>query len=83
MDRGRHVVDGEQLALVAHLDRHGLGAEAVEDLLHDFLGQLDPAVFVLDLRRLSALALSTIETVRATATRSASQFRRKFAIDGT
>ena len=41
MDLMRHVVDGEQLALVAHLDRHGLGAEAVENLLDHVLGQLE------------------------------------------
>ena len=41
MDFMRHIVDGEQLALVAHLDRHHLGAEVVENLLDDVLGQLE------------------------------------------
>ncbi len=44
MDLRRHVVDGEQLALVAHLDRDGLGAEAVENLLHHLFGQVDPVI---------------------------------------
>ena len=40
VDRVRHVVDGEQPALVAHLHRDRLGAEVVEDLLHHGFGEL-------------------------------------------
>ncbi len=37
----RQVAGGEQLALIAGFDRHHLGAQAVENLLHDVLGKLE------------------------------------------
>ena len=44
VDLVRQIVDGEQLALIAHLHRDRLGAQAVEDLLNHDVRQLDPAV---------------------------------------
>ena len=35
IDRRRHIGDGEQAPLLAHLDGDGLGADAVENLLAD------------------------------------------------
>ena len=59
MDRVRHVVDGEQLALVAHLDRDRLGAEIVENVLDHLVGQLE--LVLVGIVRIPRLVLVGVE----------------------